>query len=180
MAKKIGDYVWEMLLTRGILLILLGVFILAWPGITLAIAVMLFAVYALIGGIVYLIKGIITVFDGWHGVASIAIGILGLLLGTFILRNPVASLVTYVVLLGIWFIIKGIVEVFSPESQAVGSRFWPVFLGILTIIVGILLLNQPIINGAALYWIVGLYSLVAGSITIVSALSIRSMIDNRR
>lgn len=179
MAKRIGDYVWETLLTRGILLILLGIFILAWPGITLAIAVMLFAVYALIAGIINLVKGIITIADGWHGVASIATGILGILLGTFMLRNPAATLVTYVILLGLWFIIKGIIEIFSPESKVIGSRGWSVFLGIITVAAGILLLNQPIINGAALYWVVGLYALIAGPITIVQAITVKSLVNNR-
>lgn len=180
MTKSIGDYVWGVLLTRGILLMLLGIFILAWPGATLAVVVMLFAVYALIAGMVYLIKGIITLFEGWMGITSVLIGILGIVLGTYILRNPITSLVTYVVLIGIWFIIKGIIEIFSPESEVAGSRGWSVFLGCLTIIVGVMLLNQPIINGTMLFWVIGLYSLIAGPIIIVQALTVRSLIDNRK
>lgn len=175
MDRTIGERIWGLMLTRGILLLLLGIFILAWPGITLAIAVMLFALYLVIVGVVSIIHGILSIFEGWYGIAAVVLGLLATILGIYIFKNPAASLVTYVILLGIWLIIKGIIDIFSPEYKRGESKAWSILIGALTIIAGILLLNQPIINGIALYWVVSLYAFIAGAIKIATAISFKSL-----
>lgn len=82
---------------------------------------------------VMLIQGISTVMIGW-----------------FLLKNPLATTLTIVVLLGLYWLIAGIVEVVASlfDIGNKGSK-WGLQMvgGMVGIIVGIFVLNNPILTG---------------------------------
>ncbi|MGH2524196.1 MAG: DUF308 domain-containing protein, partial [Anaerolineales bacterium] len=49
---------WWMVVLRGVLAVLFGLLAFAWPGITMAVLVLLFGAYALVDGLFALITGL--------------------------------------------------------------------------------------------------------------------------
>lgn len=173
----LGKNLWQLILVKGIIAILFGILILVWPKATLASIIVVIAAFITLSGIFSLISGIL---DSYHGKSSgsldIIIGVLALILGTAIFKSPGASFVTYVMLIGIWFIIRGIYEIIMPKPQD-RSKTLVILMGVLSIIVGIMLLNKPVINGVVLYWALGLYALIYGPLLIAYAFVLKNKFE---
>lgn len=170
--QSIKKYISRLAIARGVLLVLFGIFVVAWPFATLATILMLAAIYLLVTGVVSVVNGVVTIDEGWSAFGEIIIGILAFLLGMIILRHPGAVILSYIYLLGVWFIIKGFADLFY---RTVGnSRGMAMLVGILSIILGFLLLNKPVVTGEAFYWAIGLYALIVGPIWIAIGIATRS------
>ena len=91
---------WWLMLLRGVLLVILGIYALSQPGMTLLAMTQVLGVFVLVDGVLAVISSIM----GWTESRSwtIARGVLGILLGIFVLGHPVvvgAIAATVVVLL---------------------------------------------------------------------------------
>lgn len=168
------NYASNLLIWRGVLLVLFGLFIMIWPISTLLAVLIFVAIYALAAGIIEVISGIVHISKGWSSLAEIIIGLFGMLLGILILKYPAASALVYIIFLGIWFLIRGFYEVVSPQSKIADSRGYAIFIGILTVVLGAMLIANPVINGVILYWALGLYGVIAGPFLIAFGLSLKS------
>lgn len=163
---------WTVEMVRGIALTLLGLAIVIWPQATLVAFVYIIAGFAIALGVVDIIRGIFTIGHNWAWVGSLLIGILAIVVGVLVFRYPVFSLMTFVYALGFYFVLSGILALFTPKDE-VGTRTLPVLYGILTIILGILLLANPVL-GFAFYWVAGIFALIAGPVDIAMAFHIRN------
>src|ERR1700750_2696695 len=72
---------WWMLLLRGILAILFGIFAYLWPGLTLLTLIIIYAAYALVDGIVVLLAALTTHPGAGRAGLLALIGILGIAFG---------------------------------------------------------------------------------------------------
>ena len=155
---------WWSLLVRGIVAVLFGLAALVWPGLVLFLFVILFGAYVLIDGIV----GVGAAFrerkvsSRWwllliEGLVGIAIGVI-----TFVWPAITALILLY--LIAIWAIVTGLFEIgaafssqgrstgFSDQGRSTGfsdqwrsmGREWPLAVaGIISVILGILLVVRP-------------------------------------
>ena len=107
---------------------------------------------------------------GWQlfaGIATIAIGVIAL-------AYPGVTLLALVLLVGIRAITLGILELVGAFSwQWVDSRWLLGITGVLSIILGILLLGSPATGGLALLWTIGVYAIIYG--VMVFAFSLRML-----
>lgn len=62
-------------------------------------------------------------------------------------------------------------------GQLATSRALSLLVGAAALIVGIVVLNQPVAGGVAFVWILGLYSLVYGVISIALSLDLKKLND---
>jgi uncharacterized membrane protein HdeD (DUF308 family) len=153
---------WWLVLLEGIAAVIIGLFLLAAPGITLLFLVQVTGFFWLIGGI-FVDKSL----WGWKLIA----GILGILAGIVVLQHPLWSTLllpaVYVIILGILGIISGgasLVMAFRGGGWGMGT------LGVLSIVLGIVLLLNPLYIGiAVLPFVLGAFSLVGGILAIVLA-----------
>jgi uncharacterized membrane protein HdeD (DUF308 family) len=155
---------------EGVLLILFGLAAIAWPGLTLYTFTILFAFYALISGVVGVVTGIIRIGRGWQSIAKIILGGLFIAAGSYILNNPGISAAALVLFVAFAFLIKGIVEIVIAASEDEPNKALSVIGGIVAILVGLILLRHPIGGGVAYVWVLGIYALVTGPITIAIGL----------
>ena len=164
---------WWVPVVRGVLSILFGILVFAFPNTAVTVFVYLFGAYMLLDGIAALGFA----FDvnrgrGWlilSGIAGIAAGIL-----TFF--YPSATAVALVYIVAAWAIITGIFEILAAiEWRQVLSDAWMLGLGgVLSIILGVLLFSSPSAGLLAWAWLIGIYAIVYGVLYIATGIRLKS------
>ncbi len=167
---------WWMLTVRGVALLLFGLVAVFWPGLTLVTFVYIFSAFILVSGLVGAITSLVSIGKkGW--VVSLLLSLLELGVGLYLVRHPLASFATIILLLGLSFLVRGVFEVVSSlfgEGPAT-SKTLTIISGLLGVVVGIFVLNQPAASGVAFVWLVGLYSLITGPVVIALSLDAKKL-----
>jgi uncharacterized membrane protein HdeD (DUF308 family) len=166
-----GDIPWWLVLIEGIALLILGLLLLAKPGMTTIILVQVVGIYWFIGGI-FKIIGIFIDSRAWGW--SLFAGILGIIAGIIVLRHPLWAPVVagsaLIIILGIEGIIIGAVGLY----QAIKGAGWAAgILGVISILIGILLLANIWLFTFSLPWTIGILSIVGGILAIILAFRVR-------
>lgn len=161
------------LIIGAILSAIVGAILLAWTGAALFIVAMVLGIYFLVRGIVRLVSGIFAPgLTAGGRTLSIILGILLVVVGIFVLKNPGDSLALLGILIGLSWIIDGIATLVE-SSQAV-SRGFAIVAGILGIIAGIVVLFVPLESVAVLTMIAGLFLVVIAVAQIIGAIVLGS------
>lgn len=174
---------WWVLTIRGILAILFGIACVFWPGITLIIFVYLFGIYILVAGLVAVFQGIVSIGHRKMWILTLILGVLGIGVGVFLLRNPEVSFAVLILLVAFSFIVYGLLEAIGTLAEghvSATSKMLTVITGVLGILVGIVMLFQPAASGVAFVWIVGLFALISGPIWIAVSLDVKNASENFR
>ncbi|HUS94051.1 MAG TPA: HdeD family acid-resistance protein [Patescibacteria group bacterium] len=158
---------WWLVLIEGIAAVIIGLMLLAKPGMTTAILVQIVGIYWFIAGILSIVSIFIDSSAwGW----KLIIGILGILAGLLIIRHPLYSTflvpTTLIIILGIEGIIIGAINIFRAFK---GAGWGAGILGALSIIFGILLLANPAMGALALPFVLGIFAIVGGIMAVVAA-----------
>ncbi len=156
----------------GVLSVILGILILAWPGKTAMVVTAIIAIYAIAAGLVYAGLGIFAASKGgWSRLGHIVLGVLFIAAGVIAFANLGATTVWLAaflgILVGIMWIIEGVVAL-STLGLAV-SKTWSVIFAIISILAGITLLFSPLWGALVLWWLLGISAVVLGLIQIVRA-----------
>ena len=165
---------WQVVLLTGITSLVLGILVLIWPGPSLLTAAVLFGVYLLVSGVFQVVSAF-----GTHKTTSLRVlaflsGALSILLGLFCFRGPMQSILLLALWIGIGWLIRGITQTLAAASDSrMPARGWQVFLGIVTFIAGIVLIDSPFESVAGLTLGGGCWLVVVGSGEIGPALRLR-------
>ena len=174
MLGRVGRH-WGWLVAFGIITVLAGIAVLAWPGPTLVVIAIWFGVELVVLGIFRFVAAFGHDVTGPTRVLYVLLGVLSLIIGLYALRHVFITLVALALLLGIFWVINGVVELFAAIShQGMPHRGWVSVTGILSIFAGIILLAYPGLSLVVLYVIVSVWLLVFGFMEISTALRIRS------
>lgn len=165
---------WWVPLLEGIAALIVGFLLLIAPGMTTLVLIQILGIYWLVVGIISIVRIFIhdgSVAWGW----LLFNGIVGILAGLVIIRHPVVSTV-FIPTLIIYFL--GFAGLFMGISNIVqgarGVGWWAVALGILDILIGLLLIFNPLVSAVALPFVIGVIGLVAGCMLIYYAFKQRS------
>ncbi|WEO96555.1 HdeD family acid-resistance protein [Streptomyces sp. FXJ1.172] len=165
---------WQVVLGTGIASLILGILVLVWPGASLLAAGVLFGLYLLISGIFQLVAAF-----GTHKATSLRVlafisGALSIMLGLFCFRGPMQSILLLALWIGIGWLIRGITQTLAAASDPrMPARGWQAFLGVITFIAGIVLIDSPFKSVAVLTLVGGIWLVVVGVAEIVTAFGIR-------
>ncbi|MGW3458095.1 HdeD family acid-resistance protein [Streptomyces olivaceoviridis] len=165
---------WQIVLLTGIGSLVLGVLVLVWPGPSLVAAGVLFGLYLLYSGVLQLVSAF-----GTHRATSLRVlafisGALSILLGLFCFRGPMQSILLLALWIGIGWLFRGITQTLAAvHDSRMPARGWQIFLGILTFIAGIVLIDSPFKSVAVLTLVGGIWLVVVGIVEIVTAFGIR-------
>jgi uncharacterized membrane protein HdeD (DUF308 family) len=165
---------WQVVLLTGVASLILGILVLVWPGASLLAAGVLFGVYLLISGIFQLISAFGTHKTTALRVLAFISGALSILLGLFCLRGPMRSILLLALWIGIGWLIRGITQTLAAASDRnMPARGWQIFLGIVTFIGGIVLIDSPFESVAVLTLVGGIWLVAVGVVEIITAIRIR-------
>ncbi|MEM9116365.1 MAG: HdeD family acid-resistance protein [Cyanobacteria bacterium P01_F01_bin.56] len=143
------------LIALSILMILTGILAIAMPGISSVTFALILGWLLLFNGVVRIVKALQSkpIRGFWW---SLIVGILYIISGLIAVFNPVEAVLTLTWLFGFMLLFEGIVTVISAFVNKTGrSLSWLLGLdGLITLILGILVLSQwP----TSAIWLIGLY-----------------------
>lgn len=176
--EQVGRH-WGWVLAYGILTLLAGVAVLAWPSETLLVIAVLFGVQLIISGIFRFVGALASDdLTGGTRVMLALLGVLSIIIGLWAVRHAVLTLVALIVFLGIFWVINGLIEIFAALSHRdMPDRGWSVLMGVLSAIAGIIVLAYPGLTLVGLAVILGIWLLVFGILEIVAAFRLRKLAD---
>ena len=155
--------------------------VLAWPGITIFVAAIFFGAYLLVTGIV-------------AGGLRVQPACLGRRPGTAlhqrrgradpggaVLPQPAGVDLLLAIWIGIGFIFRGVATAVSAISDpTLPGRGWEIFIGVISLIAGVVMLAAPFESLATLTMVVGIWLIVIGVFEVMSAFGIRSAQEGHR
>lgn len=165
---------WWVLLFAGILSLAVGVVALIWPGKTVIVVAIVFAIWLIVSGIFSIVRGFAHGLTGGMRALFIITGILSLVLGIFAIRGEFQELYILSLFIGIGFLFRGFASLFLGFESKEG-RGANIFFGILMIIGGVIVLVWPGISLITLTWVVGIWLIIIGIYEVIAAFSVKRL-----
>jgi uncharacterized membrane protein HdeD (DUF308 family) len=164
---------WWVLLFAGILSLLVGIAALAWPGKTVLVVAIVFAIWLIVSGIFSIVRGFAAGLTGGMRALFIITGILSLVLGIFAIRGEFQELYILSLFIGIGFLFRGFSTLFLGFESKDG-RGWNIFFGVVMLIGGFIVLVWPGISLVTLTWVVGIWLVVIGIYEIIASFTVKA------
>jgi uncharacterized membrane protein HdeD (DUF308 family) len=170
-------HLWKSTLVSGILALILGVLILVWPGDSIVAAAILFGVYLLVTGAAQVVFAFSLHISAGGRVLLFISGAASLVLAVLCFRHfgEGYAILLLAIWIGVGFIFRGVATTISAISDpALPGRGWEIFVGLISLLAGIVMLASPFESIAVLTMVVGIWLVVIGVFEIASSFGIRS------
>jgi uncharacterized membrane protein HdeD (DUF308 family) len=169
---RIGES-WGWVLAFSVATLILGVLVMAWPSATVKLVALLFGLQLFVGGLFSLVRAFTRGGEGSRVLLAV-LGVLGILVGIFVLRHLFQTVVILVILLGVYWVLHGIIEFFvAIDQRGAPARGLNATMGILSFIAGVVLLSWPSPTLLVLVWVLGVWLVVYGLVGIAGAFMVR-------
>ncbi len=175
-APSLLPHLWKSTLLSGILSLALGVLVLAWPGISIVVAAVAFGVYLLITGAAQVFFAFSLHVSAGSRILLFISGAASLILALLAFRHfgQGYAILLLAIWIGIGFIFRGVGTTISAiQDPLLPGRGWAIFIGIISLLAGIVVLASPLESIVTLALVVGVWFVVLGIFEIVSSFSIR-------
>lgn len=168
------QHLWKSALLSGILAVILGILVLAWPGKTIVVAAIFFGAYLLVTGIAQVIFAFSLHVSAGGRVLLFISGAAALVLAVLAFRHFGDAVLLLAIWIGVGFIFRGVATAVSAISDpTLPGRAWEIFIGVISLLAGIVMLASPFESLAVLTLVVGIWLIVIGVFEVVSAFGIR-------
>ena len=170
--KKVVNTIRGALGVSGLISLIIGVVILAWPVKTATVVAGFVAVYALIAGVVNIAIGIFSrKLRGWARVGYLVLGVVFLITGVLAFANLQTAAGNLPRLVGVvggfaW-IVEGVVALALIGDSP--SKLWTVVYAIITVVAGAVLMTSPLWGAAILWLLLGISLVVFGIVQVIRA-----------
>ncbi len=168
-----GD--WWIIALQGVTAIVFGLLALLWPGLTLLALVFLFAAYALVDGVLALVRGVRRADRGGRDWWRVVHGIVGIAAGVIAFAVPDITAYALLLVIAAWAITAGTMEVLAAyRLRDVVRREWLLVLdGLLAIVFGVAIIVFPSAGALAIVWLIGSFAIASGVILLMTAFRLR-------
>ncbi|MGZ4434076.1 MAG: HdeD family acid-resistance protein [Trebonia sp.] len=167
---------WGWVFAYGLLTLIAGIAVLAWPRETLLVLAVLFGIQLIISGIFRFVGALATDdLTGGTRVLLALLGVLSIIVGLWAVRHVLLTLLALIVFLGIFWIVNGAIEIFTALAhREMPQRGWTVAMGVLSVLAGIIVLAYPGLSLYGLAIILGIWLLIFGVMEMAAAFRLRS------
>ena len=166
---------WWLFLFRGLIAVLFGLLFLFWPGIVLSVFVILLGLFIIMNSLIWLWQSLKTPAGEGRSTLMLLASMLGILVGVVALIAPffIASIIVWII--AIILIITGFSELgMAIFVEGIGAnRILLGIMGALAVILGGIFLFYPLLGAATIIYIVGIFAIVFGIMSIVLAFMIK-------
>ncbi len=175
MPKDLLTAAWKLLLLRGVIGIVLGIILVAWPQATIVVLMVLVGIWALIDGIGLAAQVFAKGAGTGQRVLFGVMALVALVVAMVAIFNPdkAASVITWLV--GIWLLVRGLFELVGAFSSTVATPRWLLVLGaLLDLVLGWLFVTHPGQSAKGIAVVIGILAIAWGVVFVVLALAARS------
>jgi uncharacterized membrane protein HdeD (DUF308 family) len=170
MIRAISKYWWVFIL-RGVIAIAFGLASLLWPALTLGVMVLLFGLFALFEGGLTIVTsfgkgdekgGWTLLIEGLAGLLVCVIVLLGTSIGAMLWPRVAAVMLVYYI--AGWAILAGLFKIITAIRirREIKGEWMLGLSGLISILVGLILILRPGAGVLAVAWLIGLYSIILG------------------
>jgi len=157
---------------RGVLAIILGLFVLFWPGITVEIVSILFAVFILANGLLLIGISFLVPAVERSGMMPLVLGVLLVIGGVFGIINPFFIAIALTALIAVLAILSGLTDIWVALT-AMGTGGARILLGLsgaLSVILGGIFIVFPLLGAVVLVAVyIGIFAIAIGALSIFAA-----------
>jgi uncharacterized membrane protein HdeD (DUF308 family) len=176
MIGVLGQQLWKNKLMAGVLAIVLGAMVLAWPGPSILVVSTMFGVYLLASGFAELLLAFTLPRSAATRVLLFLTGALSVVMAILSFRHfgDGYAVLLLSLWLGVGFIFLGISEnAVAMSDRNLPGRGWYVVVGLMSVIAGAIMLVWPIDSIVVLTLVSGVSLVILGVIQIVQAFQVR-------
>lgn len=170
---------WWVLVLRGVIAALFGIYALINPGAALSLLVLIFGIFLVIDGILSVVGAIVVGREGGSWGVFLLIGVLEIAVAILAFTNPDVFASLFFILIGIWALFKGLFELLLgiAISKEVEGEWMLILSGVLSMLFGVLAILFPFFESAAAGAVIllGLYALLYGVLMIIIGFGAKSL-----
>ena len=173
---------WWVIALRGVIAIVFGVLAVLLPGVTLAALTLLFGAYALVEGILNIVAAIRDRRGGRPAWALVLAGIISIAAGLITIVVPGVTALALLYLIAAWAIITGVLESVAAVRlrKLIRNVGWLALSGVLSVILGVLMMLAPAAGALAVVLWIGAYAIVFGVLLVALAFRLRGLAEQVR
>ena len=174
---KLLPHLWKSTLLSGIMALTLGILVYVLPGHSLVAAAALFGVYLLVTGAAQVFFAFSLHVTAGGRVLLFISGAASLVLAVLCFRHfgEGYAILLLAIWIGIGFIFRGVATSISAISDPhLPGRGWQIFLGLVSLLAGIVMLGAPLESIEILTLVVAIWLIVIGVFEIASSIGIRN------
>lgn len=166
---------WGWIVLRGVAAVVFGVLAYVWPGVTLAVLVLFWGVYAFVDGVLALLAAFRVRDRGRPFWALLIVGVLGVAAGVLTFFWPGMTALVLLALIATWALVMGVFQIVAAiRLRKVIDNEWLLALsGLVSALFGALMLWRPGAGALAVVWVIASYVIVFGVLLIALGLKLR-------
>ena len=164
-------------LAFGVATLALGIILMVFTEQSVKFFAVICGIYLILSGIFMLVASFSSELEsaGLRVISAIG-GLLSILLGIVAFRGIAEAVFILALLIGFGWVIRGIADIIEGIAHpGMPARGWVIFIGVLSLLAGIVVLTWPAITLEALVWVTGLWLVVLGVIEIIGSFQLKSM-----
>ena len=168
---------WWTFVLQGAIAIVFGVLAFLRPGTTLEALVLLFAIWALMDGVLALISsvGAAEAHEPWW--PFVLVGLLGIAAGLLTFRWPGLTALTLLLVIAYWSIFRGILALIAAVRlrHEIQEEWWLILNGVASVLFGALVVMFPGAGALSVIWLIGIYAVIFGVLFLMVGFRLRTL-----
>jgi uncharacterized membrane protein HdeD (DUF308 family) len=177
-AKSFIHRIWSSAVVSGLLAVILGAVILAWPGPSILVTSGVFGAYLVVSGVAMVVLGFsLPVASGASRFLSVISGVASVVLGILAFKHfgEGYAVLLLAIWIGVGFIVRGVTVLATAiADKQFPGRGWAIFFGIVSVLAGFVVLAYPFDSIVTLALVAGIWLVVLGVVEIISGFGMRS------
>src|SRR6201990_1739049 len=164
-------HLWKSELVSGLLAVILGIMVIAWPGISILVAAILFGAYLLVPGIAQGVMAFSLHVTAGGRILLFISGAAALILAVLAFRHfgEGYAVLLLAIWIGVGFVLRGVATTVAAISDpTLPGRGWQIFLGVISLIAGIVVIASPFESIITLAIVVGVWLVIIGVFEVVT------------
>ena len=165
---------WWVVALKGASAMVLGALAVLWPSITLIILALIFAAYCVVDAVFSIVLAVRSAKSHERWWWSALNALVALAAAAAAIFYPGLTVLAFVVVLAAWALISGAVSIIAAfRLKRDHGRWWLILIGVVSVILGVVLVALPGLGLSALTWMIAFQSWLAGGALLALAYQLR-------
>lgn len=153
----------------GLLTIVAGVILLAWPRQALTVLGIVLGIQLLIAGVFWVVSAFSVPETGVAALVALT-GVLGILVGLLMVGRPIQGIAALVLLVGLYWTVAGLVQFVHGVRGYMPARGWTIAAGVVGAAAGIVVLIYPLPSVLVLTLLFGILLILHGTFLVAEGI----------